>query len=73
MASHDLRHTATSLMCVAGMRPEHVALRRGDADGGALVLKRYRHLYPSEAAGSVAAIDALFAPSSGPEVVSGDA
>lgn len=47
---HDLRHTATSLMCASGMRPEVVAERRGDADGGQLVLKTYRHLYPSERA-----------------------
>jgi len=70
---HDLRHTATSLMCTAGMRPEHVAARRGDADGGELVLRRYRHLYPGEVAGAVAAIDALFAPREGPGVVAADA
>lgn len=51
---HDLRHTAISLMCRAGYRPEWVAERVGHNDGGALILRRYRHLYPSEmrAAGS---------------------
>jgi hypothetical protein len=40
----------------AGYRPEWIAERLGHADGGALVLKRYRHLYPSEsyARGAVA-------------------
>lgn len=58
---HDLRHTATSLMCMAGMRPEHVAARRGDSDGGALVLRLYRHLYPDEVATAVGALDVLLA------------
>lgn len=58
---HDLRHTASSLMCSAGMQPEIVAERRGDADGGMLVLKRYRHLYPSEVANAVTALDAMLA------------
>lgn len=70
---HDLRHTATSLMCMAGMRPEHVASRRGDSDGGALVLRLYRHLYPGEVAGAVAAIDAMLAAPGGRQVVEADA
>jgi integrase len=45
---HDLRHTAISLMCRAGYRPEWVAERVGHNDGGALILRRYRHLYPNE-------------------------
>jgi integrase len=45
---HDLRHTAISLMCKAGYRPEWVAERVGHNDGGALILRRYRHLYPNE-------------------------
>lgn len=58
---HDLRHTATSLMCTAGLRPELVAERRGDADGGALILKRYRHLYPSEMSAAAATLDGYLA------------
>jgi integrase len=45
---HQLRHAAISLMRRAGYRPAWVAERVGHADGGALILKRYRHLYPSE-------------------------
>src|SRR5712691_5303041 len=45
---HDLRHTAISLMCRAGYRPEWVAERVGHNDGGALILRNYRHLYPTE-------------------------
>lgn len=70
---HDLRHTATSLMCAAGMRPEHVAARRGDSDGGALVYRLYRHLYPGEVAGAVAAIDVLLTAQGGREVVGREA
>ena len=58
---HMLRHTAISLMCRAGYRPEWVAERVGHSDGGALVLKRYRHLYPSESYAAGPALDALAA------------
>ena len=58
---HQLRHTAISLMCAAGYRPEWVAERVGHADGGALVLKRYRHLYPSESYAAAPSLDALVA------------
>jgi hypothetical protein len=58
-----LRHTAISLMCVAGYRLEWVAERVGHSDGGALVLKRYRHLYPSESYAAAPALDALAAES----------
>jgi len=54
---HWLRHTAISLMCRAGMKPELVALRVGHSDGGALILKRYRHLFPSEVKAAVDLID----------------
>jgi integrase len=58
---HQLRHTAISLMCRAGYRPEWVAERVGHADGGALILKRYRHLYPSESYAAAPSLDALVA------------
>lgn len=58
---HMLRHTAISLMCRAGYRPEWVAERVGHSDGGALVLKRYRHLYPSESYAAAPSLDALVA------------
>jgi integrase len=58
---HMLRHTAISLMCRAGYRPEWVAERVGHTDGGALILKRFRHLYPSESYASAPSLDALVA------------
>jgi integrase len=48
MVPHDLRHTGISLMARAGMRPEQIAERVGHKDGGALILRRYRHLFPDE-------------------------
>ena len=62
---HQLRHTAISLMCRAGYRPEWVAERVGHADGGALILKRYRHLYPSESYAAAPSLDALVAAKTG--------
>lgn len=56
---HDLRHTAISLMCVAGYRPEWVAERVGHSDGGALIFRNYRHLYPSEMTAVGLSLDAL--------------
>jgi integrase len=58
---HQLRHTAVSLMCSSGYRPEWVAERVGHSDGGALILKRYRHLYPSESYAAAPSLDALVA------------
>jgi len=55
---HQPRHTAISLMCRAGYRPEWVAERVGHSDGGALVLKCYRHLYPSESYAAAPSLDA---------------
>ena len=46
-------------MCAAGYRPEWVAEGVGHADGGALILKRYRHLYPSESYAAAPSLDAL--------------
>lgn len=45
---HLLRHTAGSLMALAGMDPAIAADRLGHTDGGALFLRTYRHLYESE-------------------------
>jgi len=45
---HLLRHTAASLMALAGMDPAVAAERLEHSDGGALFLKTYRHLYEGE-------------------------
>ena len=45
---HLLRHTAGSLMAVAGFDPAVAAERMGHTDGGALFLRTYRHLYEGE-------------------------
>jgi integrase len=47
---HLLRHTAGSLMAVAGMEPPVAAERMGHTDGGALFLHTYRHLYEGRSA-----------------------
>ena len=70
---HWLRHTAISLMARAGMRPELIAQRVGHTDGGALVYRRYRHLYSREIKDAVSALDAFLAQSSsGHRVVRND-
>jgi hypothetical protein len=48
LTCHDLRHTAASLMRQAGMPAELVAERLGHADGGALLLRTYRHVRVGE-------------------------
>lgn len=58
---HWLRHTAISLMAQAGMKPEVIAERVGHSDGGALIFRRYRHLFPSELMEAVALVDGLLA------------
>lgn len=45
---HLLRHTAGSLMALAGVDPAIAAERLGHTDGGALYLRTYRHLYENE-------------------------
>ena len=45
---HWLRHTAGSLMALAGYDPAVEAERMGHTDGGALFLRTYRHLYEGE-------------------------
>jgi Phage integrase family len=42
---HDLRHTGASLMISAGCHVKVIAEQMGHSDGGALVLRRYGHLY----------------------------
>lgn len=56
---HDLRHTAISLQAKAGIPAEVIAERVGHTDGGALIRRRYRHLYPGEAASHMAKLDSL--------------
>jgi integrase len=56
---HWLRHTAISLMARAGIKPELIAERVGHRDGGALIYRRYRHLFPSEVRTAVGLLDAL--------------
>jgi integrase len=45
---HLLRHTAGSLMALAGLDPAIASERLGHTDGGSLFLRRYRHLYEGE-------------------------
>ncbi len=52
-------------MCASRYRPEWVAERVGYSDGGALILKRYRHLYPSESYAAGPSLDALVSAESG--------
>lgn len=56
---HWMRHTAISLMAVAGMQPEMIAHRVGHKDGGALIFQRYRHLFPTEGKKAAALVDDL--------------
>jgi len=56
---HWLRHTAISLCARAGMKPELIAERVGHKDGGALIYRRYRHLFSSEVRDAVSLIDDL--------------
>ena len=45
---HMLKHTAASLMALAGIDPAAAAERLEHSDGGALFHKTYRHLYEGE-------------------------
>jgi integrase len=56
---HLLRHTAGSLMALAGLDPAVACERLGHTDGGALFLKTYRHLYEGEKRTNAARLDAL--------------
>lgn len=46
-------------MARAGMKPELIADRVGHRDGGGLIYRRYRHLFPSEMRTAVGLLDAL--------------
>ena len=56
---HLLRHTACSLMALAGMDPAVAAERAGHSDGGALFLRKYRHLYDGEKRTQALRLEAL--------------
>ena len=62
---HWLRHTAISLMARAGMKAELIAERVGHNDGGALIYRRYRHLFPNEVREAVAMLDRMVAETAG--------
>lgn len=66
---HWLRHSAISLMAQAGMKPELIAERVGHKDGGALIYRRYRHLFPSEMRAAVGLLDTAVAALGGQGVV----
>jgi integrase len=56
---HMLRHTAASLMALAGMDPAVAAERLEHSDGGALFHKTYRHLYEGEKRNQARRLEAL--------------
>jgi integrase len=56
---HDLRHSFVSLMAAAGVHVSVIASMVGHQDGGALLLRRYRHLFPHEQKAAVAAFERL--------------
>lgn len=55
---HDLRHTGASLMIAAGCHVKVIAEQMGHADGGALVLRRYGHLYKGARQQAAVALEA---------------
>jgi integrase len=57
---HMLRHTAGSLMALAGFDPAAAAERLEHNDGGALFLRTYRHLYEGEKRANASRLDTLF-------------
>jgi integrase len=56
---HLLRHTACSLMGLAQMDPAVASERAGQIDGGALFLRKYRHLYEAEKRTQVLRLETL--------------
>lgn len=62
---HWLRHTAISLMARAGMKAELIAERVGHNDGGALIYRRYRHLFSTEVREAVSMLDRMVAGTAG--------
>jgi integrase len=66
---HDLRHTGASLMIASGANVKAIAEQMGHVDGGALVLKRYGHLYSGARRQAALALEAhVFAPRPDPAV-----
>ncbi len=66
---HDLRHTGASLMIAAGCHVKVIAEQMGHSDGGALVLRRYGHLYKGARAQAAAALEAhVFGPAGDADV-----
>jgi integrase len=61
---HDLRHGFVSMMAQAGVHPIVIARLVGHADGGALLVRRYRHLFPDETRQAMAAFDRRAPPGS---------
>jgi integrase len=55
---HDLRHTGASLMIAAGCHVKVIAEQMGHSDGGALVLRRYGHLYKGARRQAATALEA---------------
>lgn len=64
---HDLRHYQASLLIAAGLSPRAVADRLGHADV-AETLRTYSHLWPTDQARSVAAVDDALGFLAGPSV-----
>jgi integrase len=59
---HDLRHTGASLMIAApapACHPKVIAQQMGHADGGALVLRTYGHLYRGARKAAALALEQL--------------
>lgn len=61
---HDLRHTFVSLMAAAGVGPGEIAAFVGHDDGGVLVMRRYRHLFPDALTHSAERLEAYVSRSS---------
>ena len=55
---HDLRHTAATLMLLAGVNPKVVSERLGHATVG-ITLQTYSHVLPTMQQDAAAALDAL--------------
>jgi integrase len=71
---HSLRHSFISMMAAAGAHPSVIAQQVGHADGGALVLRRYRHLFPQEGRAAADRLDAYLQRTPGEQdVASADA
>ncbi len=66
---HDLRHSGASLMIAAGCNVKAIAEQMGHADGGALVLRRYGHLYKGARKQAAIALEShVFAAPKDPDV-----